>query len=98
MIVEIISQCIHIRIHTFSHISKHNIVHFKYITILFVNFTSTKLEKKSNHVTFRMQIQQSLGDETRVLIRMMTARLFFFIQNKLGCTAVKQPQNYSSLK
>ena len=35
--MEILSQCIHI--------SNHHIVHVKYVTILFVNYTSIKLEK-----------------------------------------------------
>lgn len=37
MIVRIPSQCIQI--------SDHHMVHFKYITSLFVNYTSIKLEK-----------------------------------------------------
>ena len=34
---QILSQCIHI--------SSHHLFHFKYLTILLVSFTSTKLEK-----------------------------------------------------
>ena len=37
---EILSQCIHI--------SNHHIIHFKYITILFVNDTLRRLGEKNN--------------------------------------------------
>lgn len=37
VLLNILSQCIHI--------SSHYNVHFKYLTILFVNYTSTKLKK-----------------------------------------------------
>ena len=85
LIVEVISQCIHT--------SNHQIVHITYITGLFVNFSSVKLERnKRNQVTFRMQIQQCLENEARVLIRVMTARLFFHLEQiglYCGKTATK---------
>ena len=39
LIVVIISQCIHI--------SKHQVVHYKYIQFLFINYTSQKLRGKN---------------------------------------------------
>lgn len=38
LIVGVVSKCIYV--------SNHRVVHYKYITVLFVNYASIKLEKK----------------------------------------------------
>ena len=41
------------------YISKHHVVHFKYNTILFVNYTSVKLEKKQRKIWLPSLVRRS---------------------------------------